>query len=236
MVKFFERLPGVLACMSERGDGSMRRFPGDPVDARNKRSREAFLGRNGIDPRSVIIPELIHGTYVAKIAQGSDPILRDTDGLVTNKTGLYLSVTVADCLPVLFYDPDDRAVGLAHAGWRGLLGGILPNAVRGLEDMGGDTQKVRVEIGPGIQKCHYEIRTADKRLYQDYREYVMERDGRVFVDLPGMAEEQLKRAGVLPGHITKSHLCTYCEEKHFFSYRRDKPQKIEAQITLIGLK
>ncbi len=107
MIKFFERYSEIQAIMSEKGDGSMRRFikGSEKLDAENKKNRSKFFEKHGINPGAVIVPDQVHGSYVAEIAQGSDPILRDTDGLATNKKKIYLSITIADCLPVFFTIP-----------------------------------------------------------------------------------------------------------------------------------
>lgn len=235
MVKFFPQFPKLKALMSEKADGSMRFFL-DGENKKNEANRRKFLKKHGIDPNQLIIPELVHGTYVAKVAQGSDPILRETDGMVTNKNNIFLSVTVADCLPVLFFDPDDKTMGIAHVGWRGLLDGILRNTMEAFFQMEGNTERVKVEIGPAIQKCHYSIRKKDKSLYRGYETFLTDTAKATMVDLPGVARKQLEKLGILPQNISVSPLCTYCEEKRFFSYRRDKPKKVEAMIALIGLQ
>ena len=98
-----------------------------------------------------------------------------------------------------------------------------------------DTQDILVGIGPGIRKCHFEISPGDKIKYGAYPDFVLERDNKIFIDLAGIIKTQLQDNGILKEHIEDSGVCTYCEEKEYFSYRRDKPKEVQPMVGYIGL-
>ena len=84
--------------------------------------------------------------------------------------------------------------------------------------------------------CHFEIGKDDVSRYETYKSRVIERDGSVFVDLAGIMRDQLLELGLFPKNIEDGGACTYCDEDEYFSYRRDKPQSIEAMVGYIGVR
>lgn len=230
----------------------MKVFPEDPEE--NLEIRERFFRGQGIDASRVVSAEIVHGTKVeistsqnhtdmrrpSEIGMrsnfGSASVILGTDGLVTKEKNVFLSVTVADCLPVFFYDPVAEVIGIAHAGWRGIADGVIENTVATLIGCGANQENLSVSLGPSIQKCHYEIRADILPRFAELEKFIVRKGGKIFADLPEIAKEQLQKSGVLVKHIETSSLCTFCESDTFFSYRRDKPQKIEAMVAVIGMK
>lgn len=202
----------------------------------NRENREKFFKEHGIDAGRVVGAEIVHGTKVAIVSDVSLAIIPGTDALVTKEKNLFLSVTVADCLPVFFYDPVAKITGIAHVGWKGMLLDVIGKTVETFKKCGSERKNIFVEIGPGIQKDHFEIQKKDEHLFSLYRECVIYRENKVFVDLSRIARIQLKKSGLAPSHITQNLLCTFCESDISFSYRRDKPEKIEAMVAVIGLR
>lgn len=150
----------------------------------------------------------VHGTTVVTAGGEAVP---DADGQVTGARTLALLVLVADCLPVALISPE--AVGVVHAGWRGLQGGILGNGVRALRDTGATT--LTAAIGPAIGPCCYEVGDELRAAFGT---------GERTLDLPAIAAGQLAAAGV--GEVHTAGLCTACAERDgaslFFSHRRDR--------------
>lgn len=204
---------------------------GDGSAARD--ARTTYFAKEKIDVDRVVSAALVHGKHVERIvfADGGSAF-QETDGLVTRDANTFLSVTVADCIPVYFFDPVHDIVGIVHAGWRGVVAGIVPEMIRTMKaDYGSDPADILVGIGPSIQKCHFEI-TEEIRDHFD-KDSIEERGGRLFVDLSKMLARQLHELGVT--RIEDSRICTFCHPDRYFSYRRDKPAQIEAMIAWIGL-
>jgi YfiH family protein len=162
-------------------------------------------------------------------------LMLETDALVTCEPGVLLGVTIADCLPVFFVDPVRRSVALAHAGWRGLVAGVLRSTVEVLQAAGTDPENLRVVIGPGIGPCHYDIGSDVATKFSAHPLAVRESRGRTWLDLKLVAEEQLRELGVIGERIGVSSDCTACLPQQYFSYRRDQPEHLETMLAVIGL-
>lgn len=148
------------------------------------------------------------------------------DAAVTVVPGRVLAIMVADCLPVVIADVQGRAVGAAHAGWRGLSGGVLENTLAALRAKCPQATQWQAWIGPGIGPSVFEVGedvvaafAADGAEAQALFKPRPERRGKWLADLPGLAALRLQRAGVAAVHA--SGLCTVLDPERFFSYRRD---------------
>ena len=217
-------------------------------------NRHKFFEKNKIDPSRLINAECVHSTNIETITSDSmlgngalDPAtqIKDTDGLITDIKNSYLMITGADCFPVFFSDPQKQVIGIAHAGWKGVL---EKTAVKMMfkfkNNFSSNPADIQVWIGPGIKSCHFEVKEDVVKLFKDkYENQIMNKNGRYFIDLPAIITLQLSAAGVKQENITTHPDCTFCEGK-YFSYRRDKPTlqqslgqiKVEAQGYIIHLK
>ncbi|MBR0794571.1 peptidoglycan editing factor PgeF [Bradyrhizobium jicamae] len=150
------------------------------------------------------------------------------DALVTRIEGLALSVTTADCGPILFVDPNARVIGAAHAGWKGALTGVLESTIEAMEKLGAARGGIVAAIGPLIRQDSYEVgREFVERFIEADAEHGMffvpgERDGHAMFDLAGFIRMRLENAGVLM--IDDLGIDTYADER-FFSYRRSVHRK-----------
>ncbi len=161
----------------------------------------------------------VHGTAVIDAARATPDA--EADGIVTQSPGRVCAVMVADCLPVLLSDREGKSVGIAHAGWRGLAGGIVENVVQA---MGVPSRDVIAYIGPGIGARRYEVGEDVRRAFVDrdpaaVRSFAPRQDGKYLVDLCALARQRLAAAGVAGIH--GGGFCTASEER-FFSFRRDQ--------------
>ena len=157
----------------------------------------------------------------------------DIDGLVTNVPGLVLSAFTADCVPVLLADPVNRAIGLCHSGWRGTAGRITREALRIMrETYGTDPADVICGIAPSI--CHdcYEIsRDVAEVFAAEFAGHEAEilTDGypgdKFHLDLWQANRIVLEEAGVLPGHISVTDICTCCNPDLLFSHRASRGKR-----------
>jgi polyphenol oxidase len=234
MLTFFQQFPEVRAVMSEKEDGSMKVFVERPEE--NMENREKFFAKQGIEVNRAVSAELVHKTKVVVIDDVSQSIISGADALVTKEKNIFLSVTVADCLPVFFYDPVAKVIGITHAGWRGLIDGVIDKTLETLKNCGAQTENIFAAFGPSIRECHFEIQADILPQFAKYEKYIFERDGKTFVDLEGIAKNQLQAAGIQEMNIETSSLCTFCEKEKFFSYRRDKPEKLQVMLAVIGMK
>jgi polyphenol oxidase len=139
----------------------------------------------------------------------------DGDALVTNCPGVAVSIRTADCYPILLVDTRHRAVAAVHAGWRGTATHIIDRTLEKMHaEFGTAPPDVHAAIGPGIGVCCYEV-----------GEEVASQFGfaaRTHLDLALENRKQLETAGVAPQNIEALDVCTFCDAKRFFSYRREK--------------
>lgn len=200
----------------------------NPAHIRENRARVAHA--MGVAPQSLVTAYQVHGTTALDVEKPWDAEARPkADALVTEKPGIAIAVGVADCLPVLLADPEARVIAAAHAGWRGAFDGVLESAVAGMERRGARRDRIVAAIGPSISRTAYEVgpefvarfEAADRGNIAFFRP--AQRDGHSYFDLPAYAASRLKRMNLAA--VTELGLCTYTEEKRFFSYRRSVHRK-----------
>jgi YfiH family protein len=235
MKRYFETKQKILAALSEKDDGSMRLFADKPVGFENEKNREKFFVKCGIESENVVSAGLVNGNNVEIITDVSKKRILNTDGLVTDKRGIYLSLTVADCIPVYFYDGTNGIIGLAHAGWRGVVDGVVKNTVAKMQSLGSEANNVSVQFGPGINRCHFEIKEDILDQFAGYENYVERKEGKIHVNLKDILFHQLSTCGIGKENISNDSECTFCCER-YFSFRRDKPPITEAMVAVIGMK
>jgi len=189
-----------------------------------RRNRSAFAAAAGVSGRDLVVPGQVHGVTVAEVGNGERGrgaldragVVAETDGLLTREPGLPLFVSFADCVPVLLVAGSPaRALALVHAGWRGMAAGIVAEAARALGAYGAARAAV---IGPSIGPCCFAV-SADVGERFEATFPGTWRDGHV--DLWEAARQELAAAGLAPGAIVTSGLCT-CHDLQFFSHRRER--------------
>lgn len=182
--------------------------------------------------------EQVHGAQIVRAdevidaaADAAAPVRADAS--VTDRAGAVCVVMVADCMPVLLCDAQGRAVGVAHAGWRGLAAGIVEQtAARVAALAGGATDQLHAYLGPAIGPQAFEVGaevrdafldTAPQSEHDDTRQAFVAIDtapGKFLADLPALARLRLARAGV--AQVSGGAACTVAERARFYSYRRDR--------------
>ena len=172
-------------------------------------------------PEGVSFLNQVHGATVvtAETVRGSQEAV-DADAVVGVEPGDICAVRTADCLPVLFCSADGRTIAAAHAGWRGLAGGVLENTVAAMQCQAGD---LIAWFGPAISRANFEVG-------QDVRSAFIRTDpaaevlfaandrGRWQADLYGLARRRLHQCGV--ESIYGGGWCTFADDQRFYSYRR----------------
>ena len=141
----------------------------------------------------------------------------EADAAVTSKLGAVCAIQVADCLPVLFASLDGSRIGAAHAGWRGLAGGVLEATIRALRV---EPQSLTAWIGPGISQEHFEVADEVRVAFDGAAGFAANARGRWQCDLAGLAARRLRAAGLTS--IAMAGECTFSDPGRFFSYRRDR--------------
>jgi len=177
-------------------------------DAKDEKNRNRLLKKYfGND--SYVCGEQVHGNNIRIVTEAdSGKIFPETDGFITGRKGIILTVFTADCLPVFIFDKKKKVIGLVHAGREGLRKLIIERALGLFTDkFGSGLSDIRVAIGPHICKECYGL------------------------DLDKSAEEQIRKAGIAGTRISNSDLCTYTGD--FFSYRKSKtPERILSAIMM----
>jgi YfiH family protein len=230
MLEFFKNNPEILAVMSEKKDGSMKFFPGSDLNVENRRK---FFESVGIENENVVAAEVVHGNKIAIIDNVAEKIISRSDGLVARGQNIFLSVTVADCVPVFFYEEKNRIIALAHCGWRSIVRDLIPNVIEDISALGGQAENLKIALGPALGPCHFEIQKDILSNFQKYPESVIRRDGKIFLDMKKIIRRQFAEAGVKRENIEDNPECTF-ESERYFSFRRDKPEKVEAMVAVIG--
>jgi len=155
----------------------------------------------------------VHGKRVIDLDAHSPG---EADASVTRKPGTVAVVKAADCMPVLFADQAGTTVAAAHAGWRGLAGGVLEETVKA---MGVPPQQIFAWLGPAIGPRVYEVGEDVRAAFSSYpNALVPTRPGHWLLDLYAVAREKLRGLKAVSG----GSFCTYTDNTRFFSYRRDR--------------
>ena len=185
------------------------------------------LNREAVRRRLPGSPELqwlqqVHGADAVRVSVcGQAP---RADALVTAVPSLGLCVLTADCLPVFFSDCSGSEVALAHAGWRGLAGGVLENTVA---QLAAAPAQLQVWLGPAIGPCHFEVGEDVHAAFQarhpgarsDNCFRPARESGKYLADLYALARLELQQLGI--GRVSGGGFCTVCDADNFYSYRRD---------------
>lgn len=187
------------------------------------KERERLQEILGIDNLS--LPRQVHGAQwmvVEKPLEESPSV----DALLTDRKGIYLGVLVADCLPLLFLDPQREVFAVIHAGWRGVTKNIHLEVLRAMVKIfSTQPSELFVGVGPGIGRCCFEVGEEVAHIFaQRTAKRIYEREGRFFVDLVGILRDELVREGVAEENIEVAGLCTVCGGGIFHSFRREKEQ------------
>lgn len=238
LFSIFTKYPEVVIVVSNKKEGNMKVNYELEEDTETLKNRERFLKRIGLNSDMVASAQLGHEDRIKIVAEKDlGKFSPGVDGLVTDRKNIYLAITVADCLPIFIYDPENKVIELLHAGWRGLAEGIIPQGVKALEKkFKSDPKKLLVGIGPAIGPCHFQVQEDVLNKLKEYGSTIEKRSGKYFIDLKKIAHEQLLRAGVAKNNIEVNPICTYHEENTSFSYRRDKSDPLEAMLVLMGLR
>jgi len=167
----------------------------------------------------------VHGARVVAVdgrplAEGRTELAK-ADGLVTDRPGLGLMIKLADCLGIILVHPPTRTVAAIHAGWRGLISGVIPAGVRAMvQGHGARPEEIKAGISPSLGPCCAEFVNYQREFPRSFWAY---RVGRDHFDLWALARDQLQESGLREGNIEAAGLCSRCRGDLFFSHRGQGP-------------
>ena len=248
---FYDFGEGVKAFSSTRHGGfskghyaafNINRYCGDSEDA-IKRNRALLCQTLGIEDQHLVMPHQVHQTEMVAVDEAFMGLsasermerLEGVDALMTDRAGVCIGVSTADCIPVLLYDKVHHASCAIHAGWRGSVKRIVEKSVAKMTSVyGSRPTDLLAQIGPGIHLESFEV---GDEVYEAFanegfameaisRKYPLSRveDGSAqekwHIDLPECNRQQLLAAGVLENQINVSPVDTYEQHDLFFSARR----------------
>jgi len=244
--------PGVLAGFTTRNGGVSRppynslnlAFHTDDLPAHVEGNRATLSRTFGLPPHRLLTVKQVHGADLLLVDAPNFDLAHfanvEADAIVTNQRGILIGILVADCYPVLLFDPQQQVVASVHAGWRGAAAGILGKTVAAMQQhFGCRSEDLFAAVGPGIGAHRYEV---DRPVRDAFRagsghwDAIAEetRLGHWKLDLAESCRLQLAAAGVPPTRIESARECTCCHRELFFSHRRDAGQT-GRQLGFIGL-
>ena len=212
-------------------------------------NRKKFFQSLGYNFKEMVTPNQIHGDKVFKVeeihrgrgSQNYADSIPETDALITNVPNLPLMLCFADCVPVMFVDTENLAVGIAHGGRKGTMKKIAAKTFLAMtENFGTKAENCLIGIAPSIGSCCYEIGeevlNTCAKVFPNNPELIIERDGKNFLDLWKANKIQLMEVGLPEENIDVAGECTCCNSNWYFSYRAAHGQtgRIAAVIALKG--
>ena len=182
----------------------------------------------GYERSQLVHMRQIHSNRVTVVDESHDfEHPPECDAVVTDREGVPLMVMVADCTPILLFDPKKRVIAAIHAGRAGAFNNITAATLEVMqESFGCDTADILAVLGPSIHVCCYEVgkAIADEAQAQGVGYAIEAREGSHYLDVNKIIKKQLAQCGVTEAHTEEMPLCSACENRRFFSYRADKQQ------------
>jgi YfiH family protein len=215
----------------------------DDEQERVQENRRRVLQLTGIPANTLLTAYQVHSPDVLVVEEEwRDGPRPKVDALVTTRKNIAIAASSADCVPILFADPEARVVAAAHAGWRGAVGGVLQATVKQMCALGARPERIRAGIGPCIGPASYEVgpefpapflaqNPANTRFFRP----AQRADHHMF-DLESYVAAEL--AAMKLDAIEVAHRDTCAEEDTFFSYRRSclrKEPDYGRHVSVIGL-
>lgn len=229
--EIFFKDEGLVALTSEASVD----FTSVDFDSPLSQVQRAYLQKEyGVDIPQVFWRKQVHGDniLVAHGGVGASKSCPDADAYITDEKNLPIAIRTADCVPVFIFDPHRRAIGLAHAGWKGTTKEIAAKTVQKMQKKYSClSSDLKIVLGPSIRECCYQVGAEFRDCFPAY---VQDRGGFLYADVISANRDQLLQAGVRQANIFDSGICTCCH-KDYFSFRRDG-EKAGRMISLMMLK
>lgn len=234
---------GIVNCYTTRTNNFS--YAGNMDENEMKENYKKISDCLQIKVESIVRPKQAHTDVIMKVdSLGGE--YKDVDGLITNKPGINLMLTFADCTPILIYDPVKKAIGNIHSGWKGTVQKIAQKAVLKMQnDYASNPKDLIVCIGPCIKKCHFEVKNDVKNIFEEKFSY-LNRNQDIIKTKEGQAEKYLidtslvnrlilEEVGVQAENIIDSGICTVCHSDIIHSYRKDG-DKSGRNVAILGMQ
>jgi len=180
----------------------------------------------------------VHGTSHFVCAGQGIQHTDHADILITHTAGCSVAVRTADCLPILLVDPKAGVAAAVHAGWRGTAQQVAQVAIQQMLELGAQAEHILASLGPCIATCCFEVDRHTAALlassHPQAHTHIHANKHKAWPDLQAMNILQLQDAGILSNNIESMKHCTCCQDKRFFSHRRDALQS-GRQLAIVAL-
>ncbi len=197
------------------------------------KNRELFFGGLGIELSQLAKSHQVHGTHV-HVANAAGSV-EGFDAQISNKPGVFLVASIADCTPILIYDTKNKAIAAIHAGWKGTVGGVVRNTLLKMQEKyetaGADCKAF---IGACISYKNFEVNDDVAQHFDGSLKHFDADKQKWFVDLKAANKAQLMAFGLKEENIEVSDYCTVENNDLFFSHRKEKG-KTGRMMVVIGI-
>ena len=196
------------------------------IDSKSRKDMELVCKEGNFDIKNLTSNIQIHSDIVNKIDKNNIGQKKDGDALITNITNVPLLIFTADCVPIAIIDKKRKAIGLAHAGWRGTYDSIAKKTIEEMtKNYNTNPEDLVCIIGPSIGPCCYEV---SKELVEKFNmnftnsteKFYRIEEGKYKLDLWRVNEYVIKESGVKDENIINLNICTSCNSDKFHSYRK----------------
>ncbi len=211
-------------------------------DMRKIQIIKSFAKIQELTPRKIVLMEQIHSMNVAvpdPLHLGEVEVLEECDGVVTREEGVLLVVRVADCVPVLYFDPTTGIIGASHNGWRGSEKNIIKRMIEKMVELGATRNEIKIAFGPAIGACCYTVDSDRYILFMEqmerFEKLIFKPHGAGFhLNLLRLNYELALEEGIARSNIDYLPFCTSCDSKRFYSYRRQHKKHPEQFGEMMG--
>jgi len=203
-----------------------RNFPHDVTKPPGQKNFLKFFGNSR---SSLVLPHQTHSSEIQVIMSDHQfPLDKQIvgDGLMTQQKNIWIGILVADCFPILYFDPVQAIIAVVHAGWRGIDQDIHLKTLLYMSDtMNSSLNTLRIGIGPGIGSCCFKV---GKEVSEKFRQRTFSSqyvktlsEHKDTIDLRGILIAEFQETGIPIEHIEYMDFCTVCRSDLFYSYRKE---------------
>lgn len=158
------------------------------------------------------------------------------DALITNQKNTPIIIKIADCIPILIYDKENKVISLVHSGWKGTLKNITIKTIEiMISKYNSKKENIYVYIYPSIRQCHFEIQEDVYSLFKDtinnIDKYTNKLENKYYIDMQSIIKDKLIEIGIT--NIIDTNICTYCNHDIYYSYRYNHTDKRNILLAMI---
>lgn len=205
----------------------------------HEKNLEKFAKELHIDADTIVFPKQVHGATVRIIERPELSFIHEADGLLTRQKRLLLGIVTADCVPILMYEPSSQIWGVMHAGYKGILAGVIETFLATTARLGVSPDKMIFGIGPSIGVCCYDV--PFERVEEFQRKYPLfdaifeKREEKYFLNLTAIVDQILQKEGINQENREIANICTKDQKELFYSFRGDTNESFGEFASIIGV-